>query len=161
MGELAVHTYAERNRAFHAGSYSKLEASHAETLMKADREELQRFLPNDRKSKRRWVRILDFCKNSADWQGPLERLRSLSRLKDGMLGLRNESKGVQKAAFERGLFQDQLKPLFREQEDRLKPNTPYRRRDAARSDPIPYRPHKRVASEPLNDEGRLFKRRKR
>jgi hypothetical protein len=161
-GELAVHTYAERTRAFHAGSWNpKLEASHAETLMEADRKELQRLLSNDQNSERMWVSILDFCKNSADWQGPLEQLRSLGRLKNGMLGLRNVSKEVRKTAFERGFFLGQLKPLFREQEDRLKPNTPYRRRDAARSDPIPYRPHKREASEPPNDEGRLFKRRKR
>jgi hypothetical protein len=104
MGELAVHIYAERNRAFHAGSRNpKLEASHAEALMKADREELLRILPNYQNSAGMWVRILDFCKNSADWQGPLERLRSLSHLKNGMLGL-NESKEVQKAAFERGTF---------------------------------------------------------
>jgi hypothetical protein len=126
-GELAVHTYAERNRAFHAGSWNpKLEASHAETLMEADRKELQRLLPNDQNSERMWVSILDFCKNSADWQGPLEQLRSLGRLKNGMLGLHNVSKEVRKTAFERGFFLGQLKPLFREQEDRLKPNTPYR-----------------------------------
>jgi hypothetical protein len=164
MAMVAIPVYAERNAACHSrvgDSEVDNDARARSRVICEDISELSQILPDSQVGNLEvWRRLLYFYRDSHDWRPLGAWTQEYAREQNCPPELRRLGEDFARRAFQDGFFRDDLEPLFRKRED-WRPSTPYpSRRNAARSDPIPYLPQKRKAVWPPGFDERPPKRRR-